>query len=271
MYKRQLERKRQAAAELAQSGSGSGSGQGRWERETGLQLGGAFAEGAYELELRNAERTKVTVSESAEEIGSRVWDCAILMSQWFAHLAERDPTMFKGKRILELGSGTGLLGIVCAKLGAELVVLSDLPVLAKTMEANAARNGVDKACRVRCFNWNDKASVKALLDEFPSFDLIVASDVLVFAGDARKPFLHTTAPDAEFGLLATICACADPATTRILMGCGVNRQGFLDGFYKNPPIDLFEMERVPSDRMHPDFRTDRIVLYDMRVRKRLVV
>ena len=50
------------------------------------------------------------------------------------------------------------------------------------------------------------------------------------------------------------------------MGCGLNRQGFIDGFYKNPPTDLFHIERVSPDEMHPDFRTDRIVVYRMKSR-----
>ena len=33
--------------------------------------------------------------------------------------------MFKGKNVLELGSGPGLCGFVAAKLGAQQVVLTD--------------------------------------------------------------------------------------------------------------------------------------------------
>jgi methylase of polypeptide subunit release factors len=32
-----------------------------------------------------------------------------------------------GRRVMDLGSGTGLLGLVCAALGAARVVLTDVP------------------------------------------------------------------------------------------------------------------------------------------------
>jgi predicted nicotinamide N-methyase len=41
------------------------------------------------------------------------------MSRWF-----EKGGFVKGKRILELGAGTGLLGLACAKLGAKHVVIT---------------------------------------------------------------------------------------------------------------------------------------------------
>jgi predicted nicotinamide N-methyase len=238
----------------------------RWERETGIQIGGSFSEGCFSLQLNEH---KITVSESAEEIGTRVWDSAILMSKWFEKM-QHETNFLSGKRVIELGSGTGLLGLICAKLGASLVVLTDLPVLLQTMQQNIERNQLQQQCVARALNWNDAQGVESLLKEFGTFDYVVASDVLVFAGDARKPFLHTTVvattekQQQPVGLLYTIRAFADPKHTLILMGCGLNRQGFIDGFYNNPPTDLFDIQLVGEDEMHPDFRTKRIVLYRMK-------
>ena len=43
------------------------------------------------------------------ELGSRVWDGALVLSRYVESLGEN---YFKGKRCVELGSGTGLVGIV---------------------------------------------------------------------------------------------------------------------------------------------------------------
>lgn len=38
---------------------------------------------------------------------------------------DTQPDLFKGKKVLEMGCGHGLLGILASKMGAELVCLQD--------------------------------------------------------------------------------------------------------------------------------------------------
>lgn len=54
-------------------------------------------------------------------LGWKVWGTALLLSRRLVELQIN----FKGKRVLELGSGCGLCGLLAAKLGAAEVVLSD--------------------------------------------------------------------------------------------------------------------------------------------------
>ena len=58
--------------------------------------------------------------EVAEDInvgpGGRVWDGAQILAGF---LATNAGTLVRGKRILELGAGTGLPGLVCALSGAQ--------------------------------------------------------------------------------------------------------------------------------------------------------
>ena len=54
--------------------------------------------------------------------GLRTWDAALHLGQYLC----QNNTVVKGKRILELGTGTGYLSILCANhLGAEHVIASD--------------------------------------------------------------------------------------------------------------------------------------------------
>ena len=68
----------------------------------------------------------ISVSELPIEeggIGSRVWDSSLGLACW----ASLNPSAFAAKRVLELGSGTGLGGLSVAAAGAHSVVLSDFP------------------------------------------------------------------------------------------------------------------------------------------------
>lgn len=68
-------------------------------------------------------------------VAAPVWEAAIHLS---AYLVDRSVEV-KGKRVIELGAGTGLLGIFAARLGA-VVTLTDLPVALPSLSANVSAN-----------------------------------------------------------------------------------------------------------------------------------
>ncbi|KAM7194237.1 putative methyltransferase domain containing protein [Rhypophila sp. PSN 637] len=76
----------------------------------------------------NDTEAKITLLESRSLIsaagttGLRTWEAALHLGQYLC----ANPSIINGKRIHELGAGTGYLGILCAKyLAAEHVVVSD--------------------------------------------------------------------------------------------------------------------------------------------------
>lgn len=60
----------------------------------------------------------------------------------------------KGKNVVELGCGAGLLSIYLAALGAQ-VQATDLPIVKELVERNISDNGIVVADRVRFaeYNW----------------------------------------------------------------------------------------------------------------------
>jgi predicted nicotinamide N-methyase len=80
-----------------------------------------------------------------------------------------------GKRVLELGSGTGLLGISCALSGASHVAVTDLPYVLPLILKNIGSAVVQHA--VSAFEW-DWSNPRPAFDSDLPFDIVVAADVV---------------------------------------------------------------------------------------------
>ena len=107
--------------------------------------------------------------------GVMLWPAAIALAH---ELASRELT---GKRILELGAGTGLPGIVAASLGARVVQTDRQKLVLHVSKQNAERNGV-VAIEHRIADWT-------AWEDAEQYDLIVGSDIL-YAGDLHLPLRH---------------------------------------------------------------------------------
>ncbi|KAA8531507.1 hypothetical protein F0562_006140 [Nyssa sinensis] len=71
--------------------------------------------------------------------GAVMWDSGIVLGKFLEHAVESGMILFQGKKVVELGSGCGLVGCIALLLGAQ-VILIDLPdrprLLKKNVEAN---------------------------------------------------------------------------------------------------------------------------------------
>lgn len=94
-----------------------------------------------------------------------VWPSAIVLAR---QIEAR--TDLAGKRVLDIGCGPGLLGIVAARKGAHVTFLDLMPEGVALAKSNAARCGVDGA--FVCADIRDESRIRG------RFDLLIASDVL---------------------------------------------------------------------------------------------
>ncbi|KAJ1473949.1 hypothetical protein T484DRAFT_1834213 [Baffinella frigidus] len=79
-------------------------------------------------------------------IPGKVWDGGLILAEFLA----AHPEWVQGKKVLEVGSGTGLSGIAAACSGARAVILTDLPDHVPILAANAAASlGAVSAARAR--------------------------------------------------------------------------------------------------------------------------
>ncbi|XP_051869422.1 EEF1A lysine methyltransferase 3-like [Pristis pectinata] len=104
-------------------------------------------------------------------VSAYVWEAGIALCRYF----EKEDINFTGKKVIELGSGTGTVGILATLLGGE-VTMTDKPNILKQIENNVSIN-IPSACRhrvkVRALTWGEDHT------SFPTdYDFILGSDIV---------------------------------------------------------------------------------------------
>ncbi|XP_054900912.1 uncharacterized protein LOC129369492 isoform X2 [Poeciliopsis prolifica] len=79
----------------------------------------------------------IVIYESIDSFGAMMWPAALALCSFLDN--NRDTVDLRGKRVLELGAGTGLVAIVASLLGAS-VTATDLPEILGNLQANLMRN-----------------------------------------------------------------------------------------------------------------------------------
>lgn len=118
-----------------------------------------------------------------------VWDAAIVLATFLQTVSNKgadglneiglDGDSFKGKRVLELGAGTGLVGIVSCFLGANVVITDTSDALEFTKK-NVLRNintnpkSDSGSCKVEVLHWG--RDLEEWKDE--PWDLILGADIV---------------------------------------------------------------------------------------------
>lgn len=120
------------------------------------------------------EQRFLSEPRNRQAYGVALWPAAIALAHDVAARADE----FAGRRVLELGAGTGLPGIVAASLGARVVQTDRQELALAVCRRNGERNGV-ASIDYRLADWS------AWSDE-GQYDWILGADVL-YAESAREP------------------------------------------------------------------------------------
>ncbi|XP_064330253.1 LOW QUALITY PROTEIN: EEF1A lysine methyltransferase 3 [Phalacrocorax carbo] len=127
-----------------------------------------------------------------------VWEAALSLCRYL----EQQRFDFRGRTVIELGAGTGIVGIAAALLGGD-VTITDQPAALDQIRENVELNFAGGARpRVRALRWGrDEAA-------FPrDFGVILGSDI-VYAPPALPPLLGTLRHLCGPRALALLCARA---------------------------------------------------------------
>ena len=195
---------------------------------------------AEEQRFLSEERTRLPY-------GVVLWPAAIALAHDVASRAEA----LHGRRVLELGAGTGLPGIVAASLGARVVQTDRQEVALAVGKRNAARNGI-ATIEHRLADWTDWTDAER-------YDWVLGSDILyseMMHPHLRRIFESNLAPRGRVLL-------SDPfraVSLRLLEaleagGWRVTLSKWTVGEEATPrPVGVFEL--APPDRLeHPTPRT----------------
>ncbi|KAG7338661.1 lysine methyltransferase [Nitzschia inconspicua] len=262
-----------------------------WERETGKGIHHLFGEYRLLLQTNNClseEMCEVVIEEDCSSIAARVWDCAVLTAKWLEHRA----TFFSGDversfvsqinlrealglpsisgeetpqsviQVLELGSGTGLLSICLAKMGAA-VLATEYGAAVVRLRRNCDRNRVLRrddsstnnattlsAGQVVCRDLDWYKTTETLQSLFPLekdraiFDVIVVTDC-------------SLSPKESMGVLNMIERYGTPGHTRVLVGLCREREG--TAFFVETAKMLYPhgVTTIPTSEYPTNYRTMR--------------
>ncbi|XP_071767417.2 protein N-lysine methyltransferase METTL21A isoform X1 [Centroberyx gerrardi] len=173
-------------------------------------------------------------------VAAVVWDAAVVMCMYL----ELGQVELKGKVAIELGAGTGLVGIVAALLGAKVTITDREPALeflAANVKANVPQGSV---AAVSELTWGEA------LERYPAggFDLVLGADI-VYLEDTFVPLLDTMqhlCSDTAAVLLA--CKIRYERDTNFL---GMLRQRFRveEVYYESErDIHIYKAVKLPSRR-----------------------
>lgn len=123
---------------------------------------------------------------SREVTGDSVWAGTMCLLQWLCEPENRP--LFEGKSVLELGSGTGFIGLSLAQLGASRVVLTDLPQQLPLLRSNIALNEeTSNIVSASALPWGEGPA-----GALGHFDLIIGCEV-TYIDSLLEPLARTTA------------------------------------------------------------------------------
>lgn len=156
---------------------------------------------SYDIYIQSIPGTMHGIGQEA--VGGIIWPSAVVLSNYLL----RERHLVLERRILEIGAGVGLAGLVCGSLGALSIVLSDtyekvLENLLVNVELNSGDVLVDgktaaigeSTISVRSFDWSklDETSIEGsqFLGMHPfdhslkDIDLLIGSDLICCKEDA---------------------------------------------------------------------------------------
>lgn len=81
---------------------------------------------------------QTNMSLMCEETGGDVWLGGLAVAQYLCR--EEAAALIRGKRVVELGAGTGYLSLCAAMLGADRVVATDFPMMVDFIKDQISRN-----------------------------------------------------------------------------------------------------------------------------------
>jgi predicted nicotinamide N-methyase len=212
-----------------------------------------------EIDLENNYKELEILQDTSFGYAGEVWDAALVLSHFLINKSKKHNFSLKGKKILELGSGTGIGGLMCSSLGAKKVYLTDkdenLEILKKNLELNKSKGIIPNDCEVVIarLDWSKKEEYTSakFIPKDESFDLILCSDLIWNLNyfDDLKDVINYFARNES---------------TEVLMAYQYRQRSDIDFFNKMKEGNQWKVERVPESWLDEEYRSEDILIVMMK-------
>ncbi|XP_011305005.1 protein-lysine methyltransferase METTL21D isoform X1 [Fopius arisanus] len=207
----------------------------------------------FEVETR--EKSLTLYQQQVGDVSCVVWDAALVLAKYLDHLCQVEgfgDKWLEEKKVLELGAGTGCVGMTAACLGAHVVMTdleSTMPILRKNISMNEEQ-------------WRDSGTARAeVLDWESNLDLDFSPDIVLLADcvyyqKSIHPLLNT---------LEHLCR-SSPTTLAILCQEERDTPGQIP-VWKEFLVNLmskFHLEYIPLEKQHPRYSCEDIHLIHLK-------
>lgn len=215
------------------------------------------------------------MSTSIHDVGLQVWPGALVLCDYIISKLQE----FQGCRLLELGCGPGLVGIIAAVVGVKTVICTDLPevlsLCQQNFDANQTVFSSSTVCLVHSLDWTSKcgeflpaSSLFGWREEdicaAKLVDFIVASDVvydenltesffrwLHFFLSVNPTAIALVASEKRINFSAQLMAIASPAHEHFeeccqqLVNCNCDMHLGMEFRVVNVPLDFASYSGTP--------------------------
>jgi len=146
--------------------------------------------------------------------------------------------------VIELGCGTGCVGLIVAVLGADVVLTDRLPLI-PLITQNIENNNLQHRVKAHTLEWGEDVS---LLD--PPFDIVIMSDVVAVTYSDTYPLL-----------IQTLLAIASPSTLIIL---AYEKRDLKDiTFFQMLLQNNFNYHKISTSKMDPFWQDNDIGIFQI--------
>lgn len=126
----------------------------------------------------DVEQRRGSDEADVDRTGCLIWPTSVIFCRY---LCDR-VSLLQGRRVLDMGAGTGLVGLVASRLGAA-VSLVDMPQAMPLLEANVAADAAGRppaagATEVLPLLWGNAAHLTELLKGGGRFDVVLCCEVV---------------------------------------------------------------------------------------------
>lgn len=103
------------------------------------------------------------VDDGAHNTGVSTWDASYELSKFFI----RNKDLIRNKNIMELGSGTGLVGITIGLLKPHVnkILLTDLQYTQSQIEKSIKLNNLEERAKFHVLDWNNFSTLPSLISD----------------------------------------------------------------------------------------------------------